>query len=398
MLLPLWNSLVFLTTYAKIDGWEPNPENLKLKNNNPLDRWILSRLNKLFGEVQKEMDRYDLNRSVAPFVGFIDLLTNWYIRRSRRRFWKEGHGEDKREAYATLYTVLFEFSKVIAPFIPFIAEGIFRTLRHEVDHESVHLELFPEENSKFRDIDLEKRMDLVLSAVTMGRALRAKHQLKIRQPLSKIFLVTRDSEAKNVLNELSELIIEELNIKQVAITPDEEELVNLKSKANYKTLGSRLGKKMKIAAKSIEEMNLEQIKGIQNGESISIMIEGDKLELTSEDVLIQREEKKGLLVETDNLMTVALDTELTKDLIQEGFAREFVNKVQNMRKEMDLKVMDRIRISYKASAELKTALENYSDFICKETLAFNMESQEFSDSTTWDLNGESCKIKIKHAV
>ncbi|MDC0188524.1 isoleucine--tRNA ligase, partial [bacterium] len=248
LLLPLWNSLVFLTTYAKIDGWEPNPENLKVKNNNPLDRWILSRLNKLFGEVQKEMDRYDLNRSVAPFVGFIDLLTNWYIRRSRRRFWKAGHGNDKKEAYATLYTVLFEFSKVVAPFIPYIAEGIYRTLRHENDHESVHLELFPKENSEFRDIDLEKRMDLVLSAVTMGRALRAKHQLKIRQPLPKIFLVTRDLEAKNVLNDLSELIMDELNIKEVTITPDEEELVNLKSKANYKTLGHRLGSKMKIAA------------------------------------------------------------------------------------------------------------------------------------------------------
>ena len=398
LLLPLWNSLIFLTTYAKIDGWEPNPENLKVKNNNPLDRWILSRLNKLFGEVQKEMDRYDLNRSVAPFVGFIDLLTNWYIRRSRRRFWKAGHGDDKKEAYATLYTVLFEFSKVVAPFIPFIAEGIFRTLRHETDHESVHLELFPEENSEFRDIDLEKRMDLVLSAVTMGRALRAKHQLKIRQPLPKIFLVTRDLEAKNVLNELSELIMDELNIKQVTITPDEEELVNLKSKANYKTLGSRLGKKMKIAAKSIAEMNLDQIRDIQNGENVSIIIDGDTLELTPEDVLIQREEKKGLLVETDNLMTVALDTELSQDLIQEGFAREFVNKVQNMRKEMDLDVMDRIRISFQASAELNTALENYSDFICTETLAFKIELQEVSDSTAWDLNGEPCKIKVEHAV
>ncbi|GIT06875.1 MAG: hypothetical protein CM1200mP30_05050 [Pseudomonadota bacterium] len=182
--------------------------------------------------------------------------------------------------------------------------------------------------------------------------------MKIRQPLPKIFLVTRDLETKNVLNELSELIMDELNIKQVTITPDEEELVNLKSKANYKTLGSRLGKKMKIAAKSIAEMNLDQIRDIQNGENVSIIIDGDTLELTPEDVLIQREEKKGLLVETDNLMTVALDTELSQDLIQEGFAREFVNKVQNMRKEMDLDVMDRIHISYKASKEFNSALKN----------------------------------------
>ena len=388
-LLPLWNALVFLSTYAKIDGWEPSPVNLSVKNNNPMDRWIVSRLHKLIAEVQNEMDSYDLNRSVAPFVGFIDLLTNWYIRRSRRRFWKAGQGPDKLEAYATLYIVLFEFSKLIAPFIPYISDGIFQTLRHDSDHESVHLELFPEADSTLRDIDLENRMDLVLSTVTMGRALRAKHQLKIRQPLSKIFLVTRDPGAKNVLEEFSELIIDELNIKEVDITPDEEELVHLSAKANFKTLGHKLGKKMKTAAQTIAELNLDEIRKLQNGDNISFKIEGETLDLTPEDVLIQRQEKEGLLVETDNLLTVALDTELNEDLIREGFAREFMNKVQNMRKEMDLNVMDRIRISFQGSAELNTALETFSDFICTETLANELQPQETMDGTEWNLNGES---------
>ena len=394
-LLPLWNALVFLSTYAKIDGWEPSPVNLSVKNNNPMDRWIVSRLHKLIAEVQNEMDGYDLNRSVAPFVGFIDLLTNWYIRRSRRRFWKAGQGPDKLEAYATLYIVLFEFSKLIAPFIPYISDGIFQTLRHDSDHESVHLELFPEADSTLRDIDLENRMDLVLSTVTMGRALRAKHQLKIRQPLPKIFLVTRDPEAKNVLEEFSELIIDELNIKEVDITPDEEELVHLSAKANFKTLGHKLGKKMKTAAQTIAELNLDEIRKLQNGDNISFKIEGETLDLTPEDVLIQRQEKEGLLVETDNLLTVALDTELNEDLIREGFAREFMNKVQNMRKEMDLNVMDRIRISFQGSAELNTALETFSDFICTETLANELQPQETMDGTEWNLNGESCKIKVE---
>ena len=394
-LLPLWNALVFLSTYAKIDGWEPSPVNLSVKNNNPMDRWIISRLHKLIAEVQNEMDGYDLNRSVAPFVGFIDLLTNWYIRRSRRRFWKAGQGPDKLEAYATLYIVLFEFSKLIAPFIPYISDGIFQTLRNDSDHESVHLELFPEADSTLRDIDLENRMDLVLSAVTMGRALRAKHQLKIRQPLPKIFLVTRDPEAKNVLEEFSELIIDELNIKEVDITPDEEELVHLSAKANFKTLGHKLGKKMKTAAQTIAELNLDEIRKLQNGDNISFNIEGETLDLTPEDVLIQRQEKEGLLVETDNLLTVALDTELNEDLIREGFAREFMNKVQNMRKEMDLNVMDRIRISFHGSAELNTALETFSDFICTETLANELQPQETMDGTEWNLNGESCKIKVE---
>ena len=394
-LLPLWNALVFLSTYAKIDGWEPTPENLSVKNNNPMDRWIMSRLQKLISEVQKEMDSYDLNRSVAPFVGFIDLLTNWYIRRSRRRFWKAGQGQDKREAYATLYTVLLEFSKIIAPFIPYIADGIFRSLRHKTDHESVHLAFFPEADSSYRDIELEKQMDLVLSTVTMGRALRAKYQLKIRQPLPKIFLLTHDPEAKNVLKNLADLITEELNIKEIVITPDEKELVNLSAKANFKTLGRKLGKKMKIAANAIAELNLDEIRKLQNGDSITLVIDGDNLGLAPEDVLIQRQEKEGLLVETDNRLTVALDTELSEDLIQEGFAREFVNKVQNMRKEMDLAVMDRISISFQGSAKLNDALENFTDFVCIETLANQLYPTETPGGMLWDLNGESCKINVE---
>ena len=393
-LLPLWNALAFLSTYAKIDDWEPTAENLSLKKNNPIDRWIMSRLQKLIAEVQNEMDGYDLNRSVAPFVGFIDLLTNWYIRRSRRRFWKAGQGQDKHEAYATLYTVLFEFSKIIAPFIPYIADGIFRALRQDTDHQSVHLAIFPKVDADYRDIELEKQMDLVLSTVTMGRALRAKHQLKIRQPLPKIFLVTHDPEAKHVLENLADLITDELNIKEIVITPDEEELVNLSAKANFKTLGRKLGKQMKIAANAIAELNLNDIRKLQNGDSISLIIDGVTLELAPEDVLLQRQEKEGLLVETDNRLTVALDTELNENLIQEGFAREFVNKVQNMRKEMDLNVMDRINISYHASAKLNTALENFIDFVSTETLADQLQLQETPQGTEWDLNGEPCKILV----
>ena len=203
LLLPLWNALAFLTTYARIDGWEPTPENLEISRNNPLDLWILSKLVGLIDEVRTQMDLYDLNRSVAPFVGFIDLLTNWYIRRSRRRFWKAGQGSDKLEAYATLFQVLRNLSRVIAPFVPFIADGIHRTLKLKGDPESVHLALFPEKEGQMKqDPELEQRMDLVLSAVTMGRALRAKHQLKIRQPLQTITLITATPEAQRILEDL----------------------------------------------------------------------------------------------------------------------------------------------------------------------------------------------------
>ena len=393
-LLPLWNALSFLTTYAKIDGWEPTPENLSVEKNNPMDLWIISRLQKLTEEVKKEMDEYDLNRSVAPFVGFIDLLTNWYIRRSRRRFWKAGRGIDKLAAYATLYNVLMEFSKIVAPFIPYIADGIFMSLRKETDHKSVHLAFFPEVDQNFRNIELENQMDIVLSTVSMGRALRAKHQLKIRQPLPRIFLVTRDSKAKIVLEKLADLITEELNIKEILITPDEEELVNLSAKANFQTLGKKLGKKMKLAAKDISNLSQEDIRKIQKGINISLNIDGDVMEFTPEDVLLQREEKEGILVETDNRLTVALDTELNEDLIQEGLAREFVNKVQNMRKEMDLDVMDRIIIKFQGSEKVNKALQNFSDFVCIETLSNKLESENSLGSTEWNLNGENCRIKL----
>ncbi|MBF0288953.1 MAG: isoleucine--tRNA ligase, partial [SAR324 cluster bacterium] len=234
ILLPLWNALAFLTTYASIDQWQPTSENLDISPSNPLDCWILSKLQELIETVTNNMDQYELNKSVAPFVGFIDLLTNWYIRRSRRRFWKAGQGQDKREAYATLYQVLLQLSNVIAPFIPFIAEGIYQTLRESSSPQSVHLVDFPATCPEHRDLPLEKKMDLILSTVSMGRALRSKHQLKIRQPLATIFLVTRDPEAKNILTGMVDLITDELNIKKVVIAENEEDLVTFSAKANFK--------------------------------------------------------------------------------------------------------------------------------------------------------------------
>ena len=398
LLLPLWNALAFLTTYARIDGWEPTDDNLAVSAKNALDRWILSCLQRLIAEVQKQMDLYDLNRSVAPFVGFIDLLTNWYIRRSRRRFWKAGQGEDKRQAYATLYKVLQEFSKVIAPFIPFIADGIFRTLRRDGELESVHLALFPEPDAQLRIPELEAQMDIVLAAVTMGRALRAKHQLKVRQPLPKLTLITRDPEAQQVLDELGELISDELNVKTLEVTPDEGGLVDLSAKANFKVLGPRLGKRMKSAAQALSSLNPEQIQKVLNGGSVTVEVAGVSMDFGPDEILVQRQQKEGLLVETDDRLSVALDTTLTPELVQEGLAREFVNKVQNMRKDLDLDVMDRIRVGFQSTEDVQSALDAHSGFICTETLCDHLEPQDSTEGTAWDLNGEVCRITVKKSV
>ena len=399
LLLPLWNALAFLTTYARIDGWEPTSENLELPRNNPLDRWILSKLAGLIDEVRNQMDLYDLNRSVAPFVGFIDLLTNWYIRRSRRRFWKAGQGSDKLEAYATLFQVLRNLSRVIAPFVPFIADGIHRALKQPGDPESVHLCLFPEKEAQMnRDSDLEQRMELVLSAVTMGRALRAKHQLKIRQPLRQITLITATPEAQRILEDLGELITDELNVKSVEISRDEKDLVELSAKANFKLLGRRMGKKMKSVSQAIAAMSPAQIRDYLQQGSIDLMVDQESTRFENEEILVQRNQKEGLLVETDNLLTVALDTEINEELMQEGLAREFVNKVQNMRKEKNLDVMDRIVTRYRGSKMLESSLETHSDFIRTETLTNVLSSESVLEGEDWDLNGEACRISIEKAA
>jgi len=399
LLLPLWNALAFLTTYARIDGWEPTSENLELPRNNPLDRWILSKLAGLIDEVRNQMDLYDLNRSVAPFVGFIDLLTNWYIRRSRRRFWKAGQGSDKLEAYATLFQVLRNLSRVIAPFVPFIADGIHRALKQPGDPESVHLCLFPEKEAQMnRDSDLEQRMELVLSAVTMGRALRAKHQLKIRQPLRQITLITATPEAQRILEDLGELITDELNVKSVEISRDEKDLVELSAKANFKLLGRRMGKKMKSVSQAIAAMSPAQIRDYLQQGSIELMVDEESTRFENEEILVQRNQKEGLLVETDNLLTVALDTEINEELMQEGLAREFVNKVQNMRKEKNLDVMDRIVTRYRGSKVLESSLEIHSDFIRTETLTNVLSSESVLEGEDWDLNGEACRISIEKAA
>ena len=402
ILLPLWNALAFLTTYAAIDRWQPSGEILSMPSN-PLDRWILSKLQGLIETVRASMDAYDLNKSVAPFVGFIDLLTNWYIRRSRRRFWKAGQGKDKQEAYAVLYQVLVELSKVIAPFVPFIAEGIYRNLRNERDEESVHLANFPQVRRRYRDPAIEKKMELVLSAVSMGRALRNKHQLKIRQPLASIFLVTRDPEAVAILNDMEELITEELNIKKVVVADNEEDLVTYSAKANYRVLGPKLGVRMKQVARTIAELDSSAIFRLRDGKRTTLELDGETIILAPEDVLLQRHEKEGLLAQTENNVTVALNTELTIDLQQEGFAREFVNKVQNMRKEQAFDVMARIHVRYQTSQSVQTAVTRFDQFIKTETLANHLEAipsghlMSGGRGTEWDINGEACAIEVQRA-
>lgn len=394
--LPLWNALSFFTTYANIDNWQPTQVADASELTNPLDRWILSRLNHLLRDVREAMEEYDLNGAVAPFVGFVDMLTNWYIRRSRRRFWKAGEGDDKNQAYSTLYTVLLEFCKAVAPFIPFISEEIYGVLRDDSMPESIHLCRYPEVRYDFIDEKLEQEMDIILKSVNMGRALRAKHQVKIRQPLSKIILLTKNEAVQGVLGDMSLLITDELNVKRVEIAENEEDLVQLVAKPNLRVLGPKFGKKLKEIRSQLEALSSSEIVSLQNGGTKSITVDGEAFEIGVDDLFIERHQKEGVVTESEGDVTVALDIQLDDELVAEGFAREFVNKVQQTRKEMDLDVIDRIHVAYSTGDLLQNAVESYRDYIMTETLADTLEFSEYQDDGFADriLNDETCAMKV----
>lgn len=378
IILPLWNSYSFFVTYANIDNIHPAghlfDEKLPV---NPLDAWLLSITQKLVKDVTAGLDDYDLSGAVDPIVKFIDEMNNWYIRRSRRRFWKSENDSDKKEAYEALYIALKTFSLVASPFIPFITEQIWQNLKTSEDKESVHLSDYPVYNEKWRNEELEFKMATVQKAVSMGRSLRNTFNLKNRQPLASVALVTRNENEKRVLAEMEDSIREELNVKKVEFHDREDELVEYKCKANFKVLGKELGPKMKKAASIIQNLASEQIQSILEGTNLSIDVDGTAVELNSEKILVERLEKDGLKVLNEGTLTVGLDSKITDELKKEGYVRDLVRGIQNLRKESGLNVTDRICLSVSGDDDLKASYEMFKDFIDSETLA---SSSEFSAS------------------
>ncbi|NQU63534.1 MAG: class I tRNA ligase family protein, partial [SAR324 cluster bacterium] len=284
-------------------------------------------------------------------------------------------------------------------FIPFISEEIYQVLRNDSMPESVHLCLYPDVNHEFIDEKLEQEMDIILKSVNMGRALRAKHQLKIRQPLQKIILLTKNEAVQGILGEMSLLITDELNVKEVEISQNEEDLVELVAKPNLRLLGPKFGKKLKDIRPQLDALTAKDIVELQNGGKKSLSLDGEVFEIGVEEIFIERHQKEGIVTESEGDVTVALDIQLDDNLIAEGFSREFVNKVQQTRKEMDLEVVDRIEIAFHAGDVLKNAIEKHLDYIKSETLANTLESVANSGDgfTDWVLNEENCAIKISKA-
>ena len=381
LLIPWWNAYSFFVTYANVDGFH-DEEVAFPESENVLDRWIVSSMETLIAEVTDAMDNYDLQKSVRPFVKFVEDLTNWYIRRSRRRFWKSTNDGDKLSAYRTLRYVLVQLSKVAAPFTPFIAEEIYRNLKGKSDPDSVHLCDFPTANAAARDLDLERRMADVQAAVELGRRLRADNDLKVRQPLSALKLSGGDVAG------LESLIEDELNVKKVEFVADETELCNVSYKANFKTLGKKCGPKMKAVAAAIASMGNGEL-GM--GNDWTKEIEG--VAITADDVLVTRSPKEGLVVASEGAVVVGLETALTPELIAEGLAREFVSHVQSLRKEADFEVTQRIALTVEADDEMRSALETHAQYVKGETLALSLEFAA-CDAAEVSLNSHVVKIKI----
>jgi isoleucyl-tRNA synthetase len=398
VIIPLWNSYSFYVTYANIDRVRPvrAPENPE----NPIDRWILSETQGLVKQVSEQLELYDLQKGIDPIVEFIDLLNNWYIRRSRRRFWRpeSKNDVDKRQASETLHSVLITLVQVAAPFIPFITEEIYGNLKAKELPESVHLTDFPVYDQGRRDIELERKMKLTRQAVSMGRALRTLHNLKIRQPLKALHLVTKDQQEKRILIEMEDLIKDELNIRTVVFRENEEELVEYTAKPNYKVLGKQLGKDMKAAATRIEGLSMREIQSLLEGATLSMEI-GDSevrvFDLTEEGVVIARTEKENLKVLNEGSLTVALDPELSDELIREGMARDLVRGIQNLRKEMDLEVSDRIELFLFGSQAVKEAVEANEESLKYETLAVSWQWKKHDDAVGIDCGQEKCLIYLK---
>ncbi len=374
ILIPWWNSYSFFVTYANIDKVTPTGHYFDSKlPSNPLDAWLLSITQKLISDVSQALDSYDLSAAIDPIVKFIDELNNWYIRRSRRRFWKSENDTDKTEAYESLYVALKTLSLVAAPFVPFITEEMYLNLKTSEDKESVHLCDYPVPNADWINEELEFKMETVQKAVSMGHSLRNQFNLKNRQPLASVALVTRNSEEKRVLAEMEECIREELNVKKVEFHDREDELVEYKAKANFKVLGKELGPLMKQAAQVIATLTSEQIQSILDGTKLSIEVSGNEVELDSEKVLVERLEKDDLKVLNDGTLTVGLDSKVTDELKKEGYVRDLIRGIQNQRKENGYNVTDRIKIKLSGDSDLQNAFTMFKDFISNETLANKIE-------------------------
>ncbi len=393
----LWNTYAFYILYANIDGFDPTKYELKTESLSVMDRWILSKMNSMIRSVDTCMSQYKVPEACSALEEFVDDLSNWYVRRCRERFWKSGMEQDKIDAYMTLYTAIFNTILCAAPFIPFMTDAIYQNMVRSVDKgakESVHLCSFPEADESMIDAELEKNMDGVLDIVILGRAARNLSGLKNRQPIANMFVksdVSLDDYFKDIISD-------ELNVKNVAFRDDVSEYTSYTFKPQLKTVGPKYGKNLNFIRKYLSDIDgrlaMESLK--KEGALCFEAPDGTQIKLEKEDLLIDSSKKDGYVTQEDMHTTVVLDTNLTEELIDEGFMREIISKVQTMRKEAGFEVMNHIKISCVGSERLYKVIEKYGKDICKDCMADDIAIAEPEGYTKeWDINGEQLNIGVK---
>ena len=364
LFIPLKNAYQFLATYAGLAGFEPK----KRQSNHPLDRWIVSKKEGLIQQVTVAMDGYALDKAIDPIYQFVDELTNWYIRRSRHRFWDESV-----EAFETLYSVLKDVIILLAPFAPFLTEALYQELRLSNDPQSVHGNLIPVPDLTLIDRKLEESTATIQRVVNLGHQLRKSHKLKVRQPLSRITLITKEPGIIDALESGQDQILEELNIKEMVIASEAGNKIKLTLKPNWRGLGARLGSKVQEAAKKIQQLDQQDILALLEGSEVVLPLEGESFSLSETDVEVVLNPIEGLVAASFGKVVALIDTALTQELVQEGIVRELVNKVNTRRKEEGLEVQDRIHLTVLGSQDVIDAVSLHIEFFKQEVLAVKVD-------------------------
>ncbi len=387
----LKNTYSFFALYANTDNVDPRKFDVKYEDLEEIDKWLISKYNKLLNYVTIAYDEYDLTRVVRSVTDFVsEDLSNWYIRRTRRRFWAHDLDNSKKAVYKTTYDVLVGLCKMIAPIASYTAEEIYTKLTGE---QSVHLSDFPKANLSLVNDKIENKMDLVRDLISLGRNAREEVKIKVRQPIKEILI---DGKNKDLIGNLEDLIKEELNVKEVTYISDLSKYMNFDIKPNFKIVGKMLGSKIKLYQEELTKLTSEDIKFIENGEAVTINLDGELFDVTSEMVDIRVVAKEGYDAIKDANNFIILNTNLTKDLINEGIARELISKVQNLRKQKDFDVSDRIYLYYEADDSFDEVIKDFEDIIKKETLSLELIKKE--DLTLeFDLNGLNVKLDVKKA-
>lgn len=386
---PLKNTYSFFQMYANVDGIDINDCDIPYEDREEIDKWLLSKYNKLIKNVTTSYDKYDLNEVVKYITTFVsEDLSNWYIRRNRNRFWGSELNNSKKAVYMTTYEVLTGICKICAPIIPYITEEIYKDLTGK---ESVHLADFPIANESYINEKIETKMDLVRDLISLGRNAREDVKIKVRQPISEVII---DGKNEKLIHDLVPLIEEELNVKKVTFVSDLSNYMNFEVKPNFKVCGKLLGSNIKVFQEKLTNLTDDEINSLENGKNITIEINSEELVVTPDMVELRVSSKDGFNASHEGNLFIILNTKLDDKLIEEGIARELVSKVQNLRKESNFNIIDRINLYYQSDELVEQSINDFEEFIKKETLAISIEKSESVDKEL-DLNGHNIKIKIE---